>query len=158
VKTHGPRNGSRGRRPPSAAPGPPVFLLYAAALWLIVASFVCFYEEPALSRRFRAQYEACRRAVPAWWPHLRPWRPAEPPAPGPRYATGMKVDGKTPAFRKMARFNKGYLNRLFLRVAGFLPGFGIVGHVGRKFGRAYRTPVNVFRTEGGYIIALTYGS
>jgi deazaflavin-dependent oxidoreductase (nitroreductase family) len=62
-----------------------------------------------------------------------------------------------PASRKVARFNKRYLNRLFLRVAGRMPGFGIVTHLGRKSGRAYRVPVNVFRTDEGYIIALTYG-
>jgi protein-S-isoprenylcysteine O-methyltransferase Ste14 len=55
--------------------GRPVLLLYAAVLWLIVASFVRFYEEPTLDRRFGAEYEAYRRAVPAWWPRLRPWRP-----------------------------------------------------------------------------------
>jgi deazaflavin-dependent oxidoreductase (nitroreductase family) len=65
---------------------------------------------------------------------------------------------KMPASRKVAQFNKRFLNRLFLRVAGRLPGFGIVGHVGRRSGRAYRTPVNVFRTDDGYLIALTYGS
>jgi protein-S-isoprenylcysteine O-methyltransferase Ste14 len=63
--------------------GQPVLLLYAAALWLVAASFVRFYEEPELGRRFGAQYEAYRRAVPAWWPRLRPWSPGEPPAPGP---------------------------------------------------------------------------
>jgi protein-S-isoprenylcysteine O-methyltransferase Ste14 len=52
-------------------------LLYAAAVWLISASFVRFYEEPTLSRRFGADYEAYRRAVPAWWPRLRPWNPGE---------------------------------------------------------------------------------
>jgi deazaflavin-dependent oxidoreductase (nitroreductase family) len=62
-----------------------------------------------------------------------------------------------PASRKVAQFNKRYLNRLFLRVAGYLPGFGIISHVGRKSGRAYSVPVNVFRTDEGYIIALTYG-
>jgi deazaflavin-dependent oxidoreductase (nitroreductase family) len=45
-----------------------------------------------------------------------------------------------------------------LRVAGYLPGFAIVSHVGRESGRPYRTPVNAFRTDSGYIIALTYGS
>jgi deazaflavin-dependent oxidoreductase (nitroreductase family) len=45
-----------------------------------------------------------------------------------------------------------------LRVAGHLPGFAILRHVGRRSGRAYRTPVNTFRTDGEYIIALTYGS
>ena len=53
-------------------------LLYAAAAWLVVAAFVRFYEEPALARRFGADYEAYRRAVPAWWPRLRPWEPGEP--------------------------------------------------------------------------------
>jgi protein-S-isoprenylcysteine O-methyltransferase Ste14 len=55
--------------------GQPILLAYAAVLWLIVASFVRFYEEPTLSRRFGAEYEAYRRAVPAWRPRLRPWRP-----------------------------------------------------------------------------------
>ena len=63
-----------------------------------------------------------------------------------------------PASRRVARFNRRFLNRLTLRVAGHLPGFAIVSHVGRKSGRAYRAPVNAFRTDGGYIIALTYGS
>lgn len=65
---------------------------------------------------------------------------------------------KVPAPRSIARFNRRFTNRLALRVAGYLPGFAIVSHVGRKSGRAYRTPVNAFPTDGGYIIALTYGS
>lgn len=63
-----------------------------------------------------------------------------------------------PASRKVARFNKRYLNRLSLRVAGRLPSFGIVTHLGRKSGRRYHVPVNVFRVDGGYLIALTYGA
>lgn len=63
-----------------------------------------------------------------------------------------------PLSRRIARFNRRLPNRLALRVAGYLPGFAIVSHVGRKSGRAYRTPVNAFSTDGGYIIALTYGS
>jgi deazaflavin-dependent oxidoreductase (nitroreductase family) len=63
-----------------------------------------------------------------------------------------------PAPRRIARFNKHFTNRLSLKVAGYLPGFAIVSHVGRKSGRPYRTPVNAFRTDGGYIIALTYGA
>jgi protein-S-isoprenylcysteine O-methyltransferase Ste14 len=59
-------------------------LLYAAALWLISASFVRWYEEPTLARRFGADYEAYRRAVPAWWPRLRPWKPSERDEPGAR--------------------------------------------------------------------------
>jgi protein-S-isoprenylcysteine O-methyltransferase Ste14 len=56
--------------------GRPVLLLYAAALWMISAVFVRWYEEPTLARRFGADYEASRHAVPAWWPRLRPWEPA----------------------------------------------------------------------------------
>ena len=52
-------------------------LLYAGAAWLVVAAFVRWYEEPTLARRFGADYEAYRRAVPAWWPRLRPWEPGE---------------------------------------------------------------------------------
>lgn len=63
-----------------------------------------------------------------------------------------------PLSRRVARFNRRFWNRLTLRVAGHLPGFAILRHVGRRSGRAYRTPVNTFRTDGEYIIALTYGS
>jgi protein-S-isoprenylcysteine O-methyltransferase Ste14 len=52
-----------------------VLLLYAAAFAIAVAAFVHGYEEPVLSRRFGAQYEAYRRAVPAWRPRRTPWEP-----------------------------------------------------------------------------------
>jgi hypothetical protein len=52
-------------------------LLYAAAMWLISAAFVRWYEEPALGRRFGSDYDAYRRTVPAWWPRLRPWNHSE---------------------------------------------------------------------------------
>jgi protein-S-isoprenylcysteine O-methyltransferase Ste14 len=61
-----------------------VLLLYAGATWLAVAAFVRFYEEPTLTRRFGADYETYRRAVPAWWPRLRPWKPSERNEPGSR--------------------------------------------------------------------------
>ena len=47
-------------------------LAYAAVVGLITNLFVRFYEEPALRRRFGDRYEAYRRAVPGWWPRLRP--------------------------------------------------------------------------------------
>jgi protein-S-isoprenylcysteine O-methyltransferase Ste14 len=59
-------------------------LPYAAAAWLVAAAFVRWYEEPTLARRFGADYEAYRRAVPAWWPRLRPWEPDERDEPGTR--------------------------------------------------------------------------
>jgi protein-S-isoprenylcysteine O-methyltransferase Ste14 len=57
-------------------------LLYAAAAWLVAAAFVRWYEEPTLTLRFGTDYEAYRRAVPAWWPRLRPWEPGERDEPG----------------------------------------------------------------------------
>jgi deazaflavin-dependent oxidoreductase (nitroreductase family) len=62
-------------------------------------------------------------------------------------------------FRKrwVAAFNLTVTNRITSRFAGRLPGFGIITHVGRKSGRIYRTPVNVFRESDGFMIALTYG-
>jgi protein-S-isoprenylcysteine O-methyltransferase Ste14 len=47
-------------------------LLYAAVAWVVTASFVRWYEEPTLARKFGAEYEGYRRAVPAWWPRLHP--------------------------------------------------------------------------------------
>jgi deazaflavin-dependent oxidoreductase (nitroreductase family) len=63
-------------------------------------------------------------------------------------------------FRKrwLARFNIAVTNRITSLFAGCLPGFGILTHVGRKSGKVYRTPVNVFRAPNGFIIALTYSS
>jgi deazaflavin-dependent oxidoreductase (nitroreductase family) len=62
-------------------------------------------------------------------------------------------------FRKrwVAAFNLAVTNRITSRFAAQLPGFGILSHVGRKSGRVYRTPVNVFRVPDGFLIALTYG-
>lgn len=51
-----------------------VLLLYAAVVWVIPACYVRWREEPVLARRFGAEYEQYRRAVPAWLPRLRPWR------------------------------------------------------------------------------------
>jgi deazaflavin-dependent oxidoreductase (nitroreductase family) len=38
-----------------------------------------------------------------------------------------------------------------------MPGFGVVVHRGRRSGRLYQTPVNVFATEDGHVLALTDG-
>lgn len=50
-------------------------LVYAAVFCATVAAFVHGYEEPMLSSRFGAEYEAYRRAVPGWRPRLTPWEP-----------------------------------------------------------------------------------
>jgi hypothetical protein len=63
-------------------------------------------------------------------------------------------------FRKrwLAKINIAVTNRITGLFAGRLPGFGILTHVGRKSGKVYRTPINVFRVSNGFIIALTYSS
>jgi deazaflavin-dependent oxidoreductase (nitroreductase family) len=48
-------------------------------------------------------------------------------------------------------------NPVLRPVAGRLPGFGVVLHRGRRSGRLYRTPVNVFPVGQGFVVALTYG-
>jgi len=53
----------------------PVLVAYAAVVALAFVVFVRLYEEPTLHRQFGAQYDAYRRAVPGWWPRLRPWHP-----------------------------------------------------------------------------------
>ena len=63
-----------------------------------------------------------------------------------------------PIPRAIRRLNKLGLNRITRRTAPWTPGLGVVVHRGRRSGRAYRTPVNVFRTPGGYLFALTYGA
>jgi deazaflavin-dependent oxidoreductase (nitroreductase family) len=59
--------------------------------------------------------------------------------------------------RALARLNKAGLNRLTRHTAPLTPGMGTVVHRGRRSGREYQTPVNVFRTDDGYLFALTYG-
>src|SRR5262245_31906641 len=62
-----------------------------------------------------------------------------------------------PLPRAVAEFNRRYWNKISRHFAGWLPGFGIVVHTGRTSGRTYETPINVFRTDDGFVIALTYG-
>ncbi|RJQ84351.1 nitroreductase family deazaflavin-dependent oxidoreductase [Amycolatopsis panacis] len=58
---------------------------------------------------------------------------------------------------KIARFNRKVTNRITKPFAGVLPGFGVLVHRGRRSGREFRTPLNVFRTGDGFLVALTYG-
>jgi deazaflavin-dependent oxidoreductase (nitroreductase family) len=62
-----------------------------------------------------------------------------------------------PIPKRVARWNKVGLNRVVRHVAPQLPGLGLVVHSGRRSGRQYQTPVNVFASGDGFIIALTYG-
>jgi deazaflavin-dependent oxidoreductase (nitroreductase family) len=63
-----------------------------------------------------------------------------------------------PAPRWMARVNRRVTNRVLGRLATRAPGFGVIVHRGRRSGRAYRTPVNVFTAPAGFVVALTYGT
>jgi deazaflavin-dependent oxidoreductase (nitroreductase family) len=62
-----------------------------------------------------------------------------------------------PIPRRVGQWNKAGLNRITKHIAPWMPGFGVVVHRGRRSGRLYQTPVNVFATEDGYVLALTYG-
>lgn len=61
----------------------------------------------------------------------------------------------------LARFNRYVTNPIQRLWAGWLPPFGIVEHVGRRSGKPYRTPVNVFSADvdgkPAVAILLTYG-
>lgn len=58
----------------------------------------------------------------------------------------------------LARFNRRVTNRVARRFAGRIPPLANLEHRGRTSGRAYRTPVVLFRDgEDGLVIALTYG-
>ncbi|WP_027945047.1 nitroreductase family deazaflavin-dependent oxidoreductase [Amycolatopsis taiwanensis] len=60
--------------------------------------------------------------------------------------------------KRLARFNRIFTNRVLGLLTPRLPYFGTIIHNGRRSGRTYRTPVNVFRVPEGYVVALTYGS
>lgn len=62
-----------------------------------------------------------------------------------------------PLPKAIGRFNRVVTNRISGLLAGRVPLFAIVEHTGRKSGTRYRTPVNAFRTQDGFVIALTYG-
>jgi deazaflavin-dependent oxidoreductase (nitroreductase family) len=62
-----------------------------------------------------------------------------------------------PIPKVVGQWNKAGLNRLTRHIAPWMPGFGVIVHRGRRSGRRYQTPVNVFRAGDGYVIALTYG-
>ena len=57
----------------------------------------------------------------------------------------------------VARFARDYVNPVSRRFAGRVPPFALIHHLGRRSGKEYRTPIMVFRTDDGFVIALTYG-
>jgi len=64
---------------------------------------------------------------------------------------------RTRAWR-LRRVATRYVDPVLRPLARRLPAFGVVIHRGRKSGRVYETPVNVFREGEAYLFFLTYGS
>jgi protein-S-isoprenylcysteine O-methyltransferase Ste14 len=48
----------------------PVLFIYLLAVVAFVVGFVHWWEEPTMTKRFGAEYEAYRKQVPGWWPRL----------------------------------------------------------------------------------------
>jgi deazaflavin-dependent oxidoreductase (nitroreductase family) len=63
--------------------------------------------------------------------------------------------------QRLARFNRYVTNPIQRLWAGWAPAYGIIEHVGRRSGKAYRTPVNAFTTsvdgKPGVAVPLAYG-
>jgi deazaflavin-dependent oxidoreductase (nitroreductase family) len=59
--------------------------------------------------------------------------------------------------RVVRRINRVVTNPIMGMFAGVVPPLAILHHVGRKSGRAYRTPVVAFPTKTGFIVPMTYG-
>ena len=57
----------------------------------------------------------------------------------------------------LARFNRHFTNPILRMWRAGRRRLGFLEHVGRKSGKAYRTPLNVFSTDDGVAILLTYG-
>ena len=62
-----------------------------------------------------------------------------------------------PIPRAVGQWNKVGLNRITKHIAPWMPGLGLVVHRGRRSGRVYQTPVNVFAADDDFVLALTYG-
>jgi deazaflavin-dependent oxidoreductase (nitroreductase family) len=59
--------------------------------------------------------------------------------------------------RFMRRVNRVFTNPIMGTFAWLVPPLAVVHHVGRKSGRAYRSPVVAFRSAEGFVIPMTYG-
>jgi len=57
----------------------------------------------------------------------------------------------------MRRVNRVFTNPLLGTIAWLVPPMAVVHHVGRKSGRAYRSPVVAFRNRAGVVIPMAYG-
>ena len=55
-------------------------LVYALIVFAIMHLFVCFYEEPRLTRTYGDSFLSYKGQVPRWFPRLSPWRGTAPSA------------------------------------------------------------------------------
>jgi deazaflavin-dependent oxidoreductase (nitroreductase family) len=55
-------------------------------------------------------------------------------------------------------FATRFINPITRHFAGRVPGFAVLTYRGRRSGKTYSTPVNVFHRDNDYIFFLTYGS
>ena len=59
---------------------------------------------------------------------------------------------------RFRRFAIRFVSPVLRLVAAHLPYFALVRYRGRRTGRIYEIPLNVFRDRGEWVIVLTYGS
>jgi deazaflavin-dependent oxidoreductase (nitroreductase family) len=67
----------------------------------------------------------------------------------------MKARTRAWRFRHIAT---RYLDPVARPLAAWVPTFAVMTHRGRTSGRAYQTPINVFRRGDAYLFLLTYGA
>ena len=63
-----------------------------------------------------------------------------------------------PRAKPFRRFMMRFVNPVTRLLAGWLPGFAVITYRGRRSGRTYHTPMNLFRRGNDYVFALTYGA
>lgn len=63
-----------------------------------------------------------------------------------------------PIPHRVARFNRHVTNRVTGLIADRVPWFAVLHHTGRRSGKPYAMPINVFRDGNDFIFALTYGA
>ncbi|MDO0973009.1 nitroreductase family deazaflavin-dependent oxidoreductase [Mycolicibacterium frederiksbergense] len=60
--------------------------------------------------------------------------------------------------RQRAELNRRFVNPVVEPLAGYVPLWSAVDHVGRRSGKDYRTPVTAFPTTDGVAVLLPYGT
>jgi deazaflavin-dependent oxidoreductase (nitroreductase family) len=73
-------------------------------------------------------------------------------------AQGSEGGSSRTRLRPFAPLTTRLIDPVMRKVAGRLPGFGILSHTGRISGRRYRTPIVTFRRGDDYVVALGSGS